>query len=498
MPIPIGTTSTFLISGPINHTHGAMKRNNIYKSLASAIIILLVACTPTPHDVKQSGQEAEIYPDYKDVTIPVNIAPMNFVVRGAEAVEVKAGNLTVRNRGGNVEFGMGEWRKLIEGSDTIEVEVTTLKDGQWTAYKRFHWFVVNDSVDSYLSYRLIEPGYSVWSRLQIKQRCVENFEEYTLGDYNLQENRCMNCHTPSSQNPKLSMMYVRGKNGGAILNENGQLRKLDIKTPDMVQSSTYFQFAPSGRYIVFSCNVVVPAVQGLAQKRLEVYDTASDIYVADLKNNKIIRSQLLCSPDQLETFPTFSPDGKYIYYCTSPKVELPQDYKRLKYALARIPFDESTGTIGIEVDTLFTARSVCHPRVSPDGERLLFSIQDYGTFPIWHKEADLWMLNLETGKVDTLKVVNSDMSDTYHSWSSNSRWFVFASKRDDGLYGKPYYCYIDRNGKAHKPFCLPQHDAAFYDNCLKSFNAPEMAKGRMPFDAVDVARAMELAAEPFE
>ena len=138
--------------------------------MASAIIILLVACTPTPHDVKQSGQEAEIYPDYKDVTIPVNIAPLNFVVRGAEAIEVKAGNLTVRNRGGNVEFGMGEWRKLIEGSDTIEVEVTTLKDGQWTAYKRFHWFVVNDSVDSYLSYRLIEPGYSVWSRLQIKQR----------------------------------------------------------------------------------------------------------------------------------------------------------------------------------------------------------------------------------------------------------------------------------------------------------------------------------------
>ena len=220
-----------------------MKRKYICKSLASAIIILLVACTPTPHDVKQSGQEAEIYPDYKDVTIPVNIAPLNFVVRGAEAIEVKAGNLTVRNRGGNVEFGMGEWRKLIEGSDTIEVEVTTLKDGQWTAYKRFHWFVVNDSVDSYLSYRLIEPGYSVWSRLQIKQRCVENFEEYTLGDYNLQENRCMNCHTPSSQNPKLSMMYVRGKNGGAILNENGQLRKLDIKTPDMVQSSTYFQFA---------------------------------------------------------------------------------------------------------------------------------------------------------------------------------------------------------------------------------------------------------------
>ncbi len=460
--------------------------------------MLLTACTPTPHDVRQSEQEAEIYPDYKDVTIPVNIAPMNFVVRGVDAVEVKAGDLTVRNRGGNVQFGVGEWRALLEKNETIEVEVTALKDGQWTAYKRFHWYVVRDSIDSYLTYRLIEPGYSVWNRLQIKQRCVENFDEHALADYNLQENRCMNCHTPGSQNPQLSMLYVRGKGGGAILNQNGRLRKLDIKTPDMVATSTYFQFAPSGRYIVFSANVVVPAVQASAQKRLEVYDTESDIYVADLEKNRIIHSQQLCDPDRLETFPAFSPDGKYIYYCTSPSVELPQDYKSLKYVLARIPFDEAAGTIGTQVDTLFTGRSVCHPRVSPDGERILFSVQDYGTFPIWHKESDLWMMDLRTGMVDTLQVVNSDMSDTYHSWSSNSRWFVFASKRDDGLYGKPYFCYVDRTGKAHKPFCLPQQDPTFYDDFLKSFNAPELAKGKIPFDAVDVANAMKLPAEPFK
>ena len=460
--------------------------------------MLLTACTPTPHDVKQSEQEAEIYPDYKDVTIPVNIAPMNFVVRGVDAVEVKVGDLTVRSRGGNVQFGVGEWRALLEKNETIEVEVTALKDGQWTAYKRFHWYVVRDSIDSYLTYRLIEPGYSVWNRLQIKQRCVENFDEHALADYNLQENRCMNCHTPGSQNPQLSMLYVRGKGGGAILNQNGRLRKLDIKTPDMVATSTYFQFAPSGRYIVFSANVVVPAVQASAQKRLEVYDTESDIYVADLEQNRIIHSQQLSDPDQLETFPAFSPDGKYIYYCTSPSVELPQDYKSLQYVLARIPFDETTGTIGTQVDTLFTGRSVCHPRVSPDGERILFSVQDYGTFPIWHKEADLWMMDLRTGMVDTLQVVNSDMSDTYHSWSSNSRWFVFASKRDDGLYGKPYFCYVDRTGKAHKPFCLPQQDPTFYDDFLKSFNAPELAKGKIPFDAVDVANTMKLPAEPFK
>lgn len=475
-----------------------MKRKDILTIVASVLLTLLAACTPTPHDVKQSEQEVEIYPDYKDVTIPINIAPMNFVVRDAEAVEVKAGNLTISNSGGNVQFGMRDWRRMVEENDTIEVEVTALKNGRWTAYKRFCWYVVSDSIDSYVTYRLIEPAYSVWNRLQIKQRCVENFDEYALADYNLQENRCMNCHTPSSQNPSLSMMYVRGNGGGAILNKNGHLRKLNIKTPDMVATSTYFQFSPSGRYIVFSANVVVPAVQASAHKRLEVYDTASDIYVADLEKNKIIRSQLLSDSARLETFPTFSPDGKYIYYCTSPKVELPQNYKDLKYVLARIPFDEASGTIGTQVDTLFTERSVCHPRVSPDGERLLFTVQDYGTFPIWHKEADLWMMNLKTCMMDTLKIVNSDMSDTYHSWSSNSRWFVFASKRDDGLYGKPYFCYVDRNGKAHKPFCLPQQVPTFYDDFLKSFNAPELVRGRIPFNAVDVANAMKLPAEPFE
>jgi Tol biopolymer transport system component len=294
------------------------------------------------------------------------------------------------------------------------------------------------------------------------------------------------------------MMYVRGDGGGAILNQNGRLRKLNIKTPDMVATSTYFTFAPSGRYVVFSANVVVPAVHGMAQKRLEVYDTESDIYVADLEKNRIISSKLLSDSSRLETFPTFSPDGKYIYYCTSPKVKLPENYKNLKYVLARISFDETTGSFGTQVDTLFTERSVCHPRVSPDGERLLFTVQDYGTFPIWHKEADLWMMNIKTGTIDMLQVVNSDMSDTYHSWSSNSRWFVFASKRDDGLYGKPYFCYVDKKGKAHKPFCLPQNDPTFYDDCLKSFNAPEMVKGKIPFDAVDVANALKLPAESFK
>jgi len=460
------------------------------------ILALCLACVPTPKDVQQSDALPPIYPDYCDVTIPQNIAPLNFLLRtNCEAIEVKVGDITINAKGNEAVFDIDDWKTLMEESagKEVDVVVTALIDGRWTAYKPFHWQVVTDKVDPYLTYRLIEPDYEIWNNVQIQQRCVENFETYALGHYEQLENRCMNCHTFASQDPNLSMMYVRGKGGGAILNRNGKLSKLNIP------GSVYFGFSPSGRYITYSTQQIIPAFHSLASKRLEVFDAESNVFVADMEQHRIISSPLLSDSLKFETFPTFSPDGKYIYYCAADSVSLPMEIKLLQYRLVRIPFNEETGTIGTQVDTLSTSKSsVCHPRISPDGRYLLYTVADYGTFPIWHPEADLQMMDLKTGAIDSLAIVNSQKSDTYHAWSSNSHWFVFASKRDDGLYGKPYFCYIDKDGKAHKPFCLPQEHPTFYDNNLKSFNAPELGKGKVPFDVDDVAKAMKQEALIFK
>ena len=447
-----------------------------------------IACSHAPKDVVELDTLPPIYPDYCNVTIPENIAPLNFLLRAdCEAIEVKAGELVLNASGNEAVFDIDDWKTLMQQSSgkEIEVTITALVNGTWKQYKSFRWQVVGDRVDPYLTYRLIEPDYEIWNHVQIQQRCVENFEVNALGHYEQLENRCMNCHTYANQDPQLSMMYVRGPGGGAILNSNGELQKLNIP------GSVYFGFSPTGRYITYSTQKIIPAFHSLASKRLEVYDAASNVFVADMQEHRVISSPLLSDSLKFETFPTFSPDGKYIYYCAADTVSLPRDIKNLQYSLVRIPFDETTGTIGTQVDTLFSQRSVCHPRISPDGRYLLYTVADYGTFPIWHPEADLQMINLQTGAIDSLSIVNSEKSDTYHSWSSNSRWFVFASKRDDGLYGKPYFCYVDSHGKAHKPFCLPQQHPTFYDNNLKSFNAPEIGKGKVPFDVHDVAKAMK-------
>ena len=473
----------------------------------------LLACAEQPKDVTAKDELPPMYPDYTDVTIPKNIAPLNFLLRGDfEGIQVTATcgdkQMQVTERGGAIRFDIDEWKDLMQHSagKSINVTVTAKTGGKWYAYRQFAWHVTKDTIDPYLTYRLIEPDYEVWHNLTIRERCVESFDERVISDYNLVDNRCMNCHIYGNQDPSLSMMYVRGEGGGAILNRNGRLSKLGIKTDDMVSGSVYYGFSPDGRYIAFSTNIIIPGFHSMPKKRLEVFDTKSDVYVADLEQNTIIECPLIADSTVLETFPVFSPDGKYIYYCAADADPIKRnDITALQYSLVRIPFNTKTGTFGEKTDTMkipnhqerskvkgqSSKSSVCHPKISPDGRYLLYTVAHYGTFPIMHPEADQQIMDLKTGAINTLDIVNSAKSDTYHSWSSNSRWFVFASKRDDGLYGKPYFCYIDVEGKAHKPFVLPQENPEFYDNCVKSFNAPELGRGTLPFDAMDISRVMK-------
>lgn len=469
------------------------------------IYLVLIVCLVSITSCNQSGnitvseELPPIYPDYTDVTIPYNIAPLNFLLRNKpDIVEVRlkgsSKEILIRDSY-KVQFSLNTWKSLLEAEkgNTITVHIKVKVGKEWIQYTPFHWHVTVEAIDPYLSYRLIEPGYEVWNAIQLRERNIETFGERVIADNNLTDGSCMNCHTYGNQDPNLSFFHLRGAKGGTILNRNGQLRKLNTKADTMSSSVVYGNFHPSGRYGVFSSNIIIPAFHTYKSERLEVYDTESDMVILDFDKNRIIPFP----PDTVQekpfrTFPVFSANGTSVYYCEAPFVTLPDSIYNLMYSLYRIDFDAATGSFGNKVDTLFnaseTGKSVCHPKTSPDGKYIMYTVANYGTFPIWHRETDLQMIDLDSGEIDYLQAVNADCSDTYHSWSSNSRWFVFASKRDDGIYGKPYFSYIDKQGVAHKPFVLPQRDPAFYDYTLKSFNIPELSKGKLPFGARDIER----------
>jgi hypothetical protein len=462
-------------------------------------LVNLLSCGQ-PGNVTTSEELPPIYPDYADVTIPYNIAPLNFLLRNKpDVVEIKLKGaikeILIRDSY-KIQFSLKTWKSLLEAEkgNTITVQIKAKTRKGWIQYAPFHWYVTSEAIDPYLSYRLIEPGYEVWNNaIQVRERNIEHFGERIIADNNLTGNACMNCHIYGNQDPNLSFLHVRGAKGGMILNRNGQFRKLNTKAAGMSSPVVYGNFHPSGRYGVFSTNHIIPAFHTFRSERLEVYDTESDLVILDFDENKIIPFPSDTMPGKpFRTFPVFSADGTSVYYCEAPFVTLPDDIHNLMYSLYRIPFDTATRTFGNKVDTIVnaveTGKSVCYPRTSPDGKYLLYTVANYGTFPIWHREADLQLIDLDMGEINELPEVNAACSDTYHSWSSNSRWFVFASKRDDGIYGKPYFAYIDEQGTAHKPFVLPQQDPALYDYTLKSFNIPELSKGKLPFGVRDIER----------
>lgn len=476
-----------------------------------ALLCCIYACTPRPVSVLPAEQPLVLYPDYQEVTIPCNVAPLNFLLRneGVEAVSVSvkgaSDSLQVRARGNKAVFPLKAWRALLiaEKGHRLEVTVTARVGGEWLRYPSFGWQVAAERLDAYVSYRLIEPGYEVWNALQIRERCIENFEERLLADNSRTGGNCMNCHVHGQNRGDLSMFHLRGKGGGTILNRNGKLRKLTLKNDRMVAAAVYGDFHPGGRYAVFSSNIIIPMLHATENRRLEVYDTVSDLAIADWEENRMIVSLLTADSLTLETFPTFSADGKWVYFCSAPLTALPDSIVQLRYSLCRIAFDAERGEWGSRVDTLWNARqyggSVCHPKASPDGRYLLYTVADYGTFPIWHRETELQLMDLQTGTVDSLSAVNSNRSDTYHSWSSDSRWFAFAGKRGDGQYGRIYFAYLDAEGKAHKPFVLPQSDPEKDDLTLKSYNIPDLSATPVPFDAAIIEKIYkEKEAETFE
>ncbi|MBQ3608247.1 MAG: PD40 domain-containing protein [Bacteroidales bacterium] len=485
-----------------------MLKGTLNKIAATALMLAVFSACGSGKTEVAVYTGSPIYPDYIGVTVPSNIAPLNFHYTSSD---MKDALTTVRYKetvhtfkGREVVWEMEQWKSLLASaeSDTLHFSSEIRMKGGRSEKLEWEVFVSPDRIDPYLSYRLIEPGYEVWHEVEIRERCVENFDERILSDWKHTGNSCMNCHIHSQARADLSMLYVRGKNGGAFLNRNGELRKLSLKADNMVSGTVYGEIHPSGRYGVFSSNIIIPGFHTQGSRRLEVYDTESDLAIADFDRNEMIVPRSLSRKDVLETFPVFSADGKYLYYCAADTLPLPRDIEKLRYSLMKISFDEATGMTGRNPEVVWDAEehggSVCHPKCSPDGKWMMYTVADYGTFPIWHTECQLEMMNLHTGEIINMDAANSDRSDTYHSWSSDSRWFVFASKRGDGKYGRPYFCHVDDDGMLTKPFVLPQEDPWLYENSLKSFNIPDLSDGPVHFDAETIGRmVMEAESESY-
>ena len=474
-----------------------MKTYVIYTLIS--LLLMLQGCKEEVVIVETRENTPELFPDYSEVTIPATIAPLNFTVKGdfskIDAVIEGSSSGRIHLQGkSSINLPEGEWKRLLSDNEdgTLSITVSTKGDKGWIKYAPFNIYVSSAPIDQSLVYRLIAPGYEVYSKMGIYQRDLSSFSQTALIENTILPGSCINCHSFQAGDPKQMSLHIRGQHGATMLMTDGIAKLYDTTTEETQLSCVYPYWHPSGKYIAYSVNQTQQAFHSAIDKRVEVVDLTSDLVIYNTITNELFSCPQIKSEDAFETYPAFSPDGRSLYFCSAAPRALPDEYDKIRYSLCRIDFYPEDGTFGQTVDTLFSAaewnRSVSFPRPSYDGKYLMFTVSDYGNFSIWHKESDLWLMNLETGEVRELEEANSDEADSYHSWSTNSRWFAFSSRRLDGLYTRPFIASIDEAGNVGKPFLLPQKSVDYYDKSLFSYNIPEFVSATVDMDAADIER----------
>lgn len=455
-----------------------------------AALLMLASCYRfDPHEAHYT--DGPIWPDYADVTIPAGIAPLNFCYTAEHGktpvTTFSCEDLQISIKGSEVVWKEKDWKRLMTKAVGKDIQVSSsVLDKGWTMH------VSPDPMDDGLVYRMLAPGYEVFSKMGIYQRETFSYRQSAIIE-NTMFDGCVNCHAFNRGDASNYSLHIRGDHGATLLNIDGKMEAYNTKTDETLGFCVYPYWHPSGNYIAYSTNNTRQSFHVTQEKLIEVFDLASDMQVYDIRKNQVITAPQIKLDDIWETFPAFSADGRSLYFCGAKARPIPAELDQIRYNLYRVDFDPETGNIGKEVELVVDAegmgKSISFPKPSYDGSFLVYTLSDYGNFSIWHHEADLWMLDLRTGECRPMDKVNSPDTESYHSWSSNSRWMVLSSRRDDGLYTRLYITHIDENGNEAKPFMLPQeHPLHFYATLNLSYNVPEFVTSAVSMDKVEARK----------
>lgn len=458
---------------------------------------------------------AEASPDYFGITVPPNVAPLNFDVTGTETVRatMRAANgdeLSVK--GPFVRWNAKDWRTFLarHAGEDYEIALELGGGSRFATTNRISRF----PIDTHLTYRLIRPGYSDFDVLGIWQRDLTCFTERALyRNIQTSPRQCVNCHTYNACDPSTYLFHTRlDHHGTQIVSSRYGRRRRDIRLPNGL-AGTYPAWHPSGDFIAFSANETFQVFYETSIEKIEVADIRSDLLLYSLMDDKVIPVET--EPEWLESFPAWDPGGRMLFTSRahleaglSPDRFRKGDYAaftsltNLHYSLVARTFDPATRVFSeprMLVDGEASRMSVTFPRVSPDGRWVVLTAAPFGVFHIWHKSADLWLLDMKTGAVRCLDELNGPDADSYHCFARNGRWMVFSSRRDDGAYTRPYFtAFNPETGIFSKPFILPVEDPSEHGRRMLSYNVPEFSAGPVAESPRELRRLVGEDAIPIE
>jgi hypothetical protein len=481
--------------------------------------VFLFSCigvhAPDMGSCKVLNRFPSITPDYVDVMVPPNIAPLNFIVeepgdRFFVRLSGLAGESTeIISKKPGIKIPMKKWKRLLAANrgGSYRMDICVKRGNQWVRFKTMTNGIAKEKLDSYLTYRKLSTMfYQPNPEMGIYQRNIETFDERLILHRRQVRNECINCHTAAANQTNTMLFHVRrrDKGPGMVIIHNGTVRMENHSLTSRGLLISLTSIHPDGRVMAFA------AVQmgffsfvggGSIDDRLQ-FEYAADLGLYDMETGEIRFIPGLSSPEYNETWPSWSGDGTYLCFsrckvtwpAPKPGEEkvLPENYKDVKYDLMRASYDSSTRTFG-EPEVLLSAQEVgkscLQPSVSFSGRFVAFLLADYGIFPLLRPGSDIYLMDMKSRTYKAM-ACNSPQSESMVHWSSNDRWILFGSKRRDLVYTRLYFAYVDENGQSRRAVELPQEDPMAEETNLKIYTTASLLKAPVNYKRDDVINSI--------
>lgn len=355
--------------------------------------------------------------------------------------------------------------------------------------------VSSDPADDYIVFRIVPPPFSTKKTPNIYIRDIrQDNNEIFLSS---RQQYCINCHTFSSRQGDIGKLSVqvrcmndsRWKLKTYLALYDLRLKKgKKIKLPFDIQMTTFMAWSPDGNKLAFSANQKLATLYPITYETQLASTETADLAIYDDEREIAYLLPGASEPGWLENYPTWSPDGKTLVFTRAPAGGHPA---ALRYGLAAVDFDEE-GVSNFRLIDGASGGGHSHvfPRYSPDGKWFSFTQCDGGD--LIRSSSDLYLLSGDlSGPARLLECNVPYAADSWHSWSSNSRWIVFASKRMDGTYAYLYLTHIDEDGRASPAVRLPEESPP-----LASYNIPEFCARRPPVSDRELFESLRVEQEP--
>ncbi len=285
---------------------------------------------------------------------------------------------------------------------------------------------------------------------------------------------CGNCHsfTPDGKTLAMDVDYANDKGSYVI----SPLEKDTVLTPEKIITWSDYrkedgemtfgllsQISPDGRYALSTVkdrSIFVP-IDDLTISQL-FFPLKGIIAVYDRDQDKFWSLPGADDPQYCQSNPNWSPNGEYIVFAKAPvyhskvaesfkqavlptsvAAEFIEGRQGYKYDLYRIPFNNGEGGKAAPIPGASNnGKSNYFPRISPDGRWIVFC--QAKNFMLLQPDSTLYIIATEGGTPRRMNC-NLSLMNSWHSWSPNGRWLIFASKHR-GPYTQLYMTHIDESG----------------------------------------------------